>query len=193
MFLKLPNNHSFECVQRLRQVGLVEPPRFDAYGIEAELKSSHTFFHPQRHIPPTNASLDMNISPVEGYTFSATLSMQNVQYLIQCAGLNKYVCKYVGKIDEQNYVVVFANNKKNGRLMTQSTFLHNTKIASSKHNEQKAKESKGEDKHPQGRAISLMEMVHIMLEYKEVHTDMLFKNIPSVALELRPGVERYKE
>ena len=44
MFLKLPNNHSFECVQRHRQVGLVEPPRFDAYGIEAELKSSHTFF-----------------------------------------------------------------------------------------------------------------------------------------------------
>ena len=62
-----------------------------------------SFLHPRRHIPPTNPNNDINMSPVEGYTFSNFRSMQNIQYLTQTGGVNKYVCKYIGKIDEQNY------------------------------------------------------------------------------------------
>ena len=72
------------------------------------------------------STFDTNMSPVEGKTFSACLSMQNIQTLTDCGGVNKYVCKYVGKIDEQNYVVVYVDGK--GQLVTKGQFLHNTKI-----------------------------------------------------------------
>ena len=72
------------------------------------------------------STFDTNMSPVEGKTFSACLSMQNIQTLTDCGGVNKYVCKYVGKIDEQNYAVVYVDGK--GQLVTKGQFLHNTKI-----------------------------------------------------------------
>lgn len=44
-------------------------------------------------------------------------------------------------------------------------------------------------KHTKGRAISLMEMIQVMLNYPQVHTDMVFENIPTVPLEQRSGIE----
>ena len=54
--------------------------------------------------------------------------MQNAQMVNDCEGLNKYVCKYIGKIDEQNYVVVSIDVKNNGSLVTKTTFLHHKKF-----------------------------------------------------------------
>lgn len=116
--------------------------------------------------------------------------MQNAQVLTQTNGCNKYVCKYVAKVDEQNRVIVSTARNKNGALVTESTFLHNTKITSSKINKDKALQNKRYNKHPKGRKISLMEMLQILLKYKEVHTNMNFENIPTMPLELRAGIER---
>ena len=69
--------------------------------------------------------------------------MQNIQYLTQTGGVNKYVYKYIGKIDEQNYIVVQAKNRGksfcsgSSSLYKKSSFLHNTKITSSKMGEDK--------------------------------------------------------
>jgi hypothetical protein len=76
---------------------------------------------------------------------------------------HKYVCKYIGKIDEQNYIVVSVDGSKSGSLVTKSSFLHNTKVTSTKINEDKERETKRENKRVQGRAISQMEMLHMML------------------------------
>ena len=54
-------------------------------------------------------------------------------------GCNKYTIKYIGEMDEQNYVTVHTDSHKNGQLMAKSTFLHNTKL-SSKYNEEKLQE-----------------------------------------------------
>ena len=35
-----------------------------------------------------------------------------------------------------------------------------------------------------------MEMYQMMLQYKEVYTNMIFENIPTMPLELRAGIER---
>ena len=35
-----------------------------------------------------------------------------------------------------------------------------------------------------------MEMYQMMLQYKEVYTNMVFENIPTMPLELRAGIER---
>ena len=39
--------------------------------------------------------------------FSATKSMQNAQVLTKTNGWNKYVCKYIGNIDENNCYIIF--------------------------------------------------------------------------------------
>ena len=81
-----------------------------------------SYFHPRRHIPAVNWTHDLNISPVEGYTFSYCQSMQNIQMITDTGGCNKYCIKYVGKIDEQNYVVVYSDGSRNGSLITKRIF-----------------------------------------------------------------------
>ena len=43
-------------------------------------------------------------------------------------------------MDENNRIVVSTNAHRNGKLITESTFLHNTKIATSAFNEKTAME-----------------------------------------------------
>ena len=61
-----------------------------------------------------------------------------------------------------------------------------------KYNEMKMHDAKREREresgHSQGRAISLMEMVHSMLLYSEVFTDLSFINIATAPLETHPGI-----
>ena len=185
----LPNDYSDECRECLAKIGLAEQQTLLPDGTLSSLMSHLPFFHPKRHIPPTNPTGDINMSPVEWYTFSVCRSMQNCQILTECGGVNKYVCKYIAKIDEQNYVVVSCDHSKNGALISETAFLHNTKITSSKMNEDKQRETKRDHNHVQGRIISLMEMLHSMLRYPEVYTDLCFISITTTPLELRPGIE----
>ena len=155
---------------------------------ENEIKYHHDFFTPKRHIPPTMSTFDLNMSPVEGRTFSACQSMQNIQMLTDCGGVNKYVCKYIGKIDEQNYVVIYVDGK--GQLVSKGTFLHNTKITTSKKNEDEARAKDRSYNHPQGRAISHNEMVHLLLRYPETITNLSFVHVSTLPLEFRAGSEK---
>ena len=110
--------------------------------------------------------------------------MQNVQRLTGNGGCSKYVCKYIAKIDEQNYVVVKVDGQ--GQLVTQANFLHNTKVLSSKIGEDR--ERKKNEHKPQGRCISHMEMLHMMLKYPEVVTNLDFVKVTTMPLELRSGI-----
>ena len=130
MFMPLPNDYSIPCLKILQDIGLASELIIDNDGNVIKFLSPLPFFHPVRHVPPTNPTNDMNISPVEGYIFANTKSMQNIQRLTRNGGCSKYVCKYIAKIDEQNYVVVKVDGQ--GQLVTQANFLHNTKVLSSK-------------------------------------------------------------
>ena len=55
----------------------------------------------------------------------------------ECGGVNKYTCKYIGTFDEQSFVVISIDAHKNGSLVIKGTFLHNTKVTTSKINENK--------------------------------------------------------
>ena len=185
-YMHLPSNWSDDCVDRLIKIGLAEIIHQSEY--DKDVKYNDDFFSPKRHIPPTMNTFDLNMSPVEGKTFSACLSMQNIQTLTDCGGVNKYVCKYIGKIDEQNYVVVYVDSK--GQLATKGQFLHNTKIATSKKNEDDARAKSRDSTHPQGRAISLNEMVHLLLKYPEIITNLVFIFISTLPLEFRAGTAK---
>ena len=189
-FMPLPNDLPRECLDRLVRIGLASLPTEITDEAETLLKPSfkHGFFKPSRHIPPIDHNSGSNMSPVEPHLFLLCRSMQNVQLIRGCGGYNKYICKYIAKIDEQNYVVVSVHQNANGKLVTKSSFLHNTKISRSAHNENELCKVSREYSRPQGRAISLMEMLHVMLKYPEVITDLRFIAIPTVPLELRSCV-----
>ena len=188
-YISIETVQSKECIDQLVKIGMAKPIVLNKFGVPSTFESTHSYFHPKRHIPPTNPNEEYNISPVEGYTFSICKSMQNIQSLTHTNGLNRYVCKYVGKIDDQNQIIVRAHPYDNGTLISNYTFLHNTKIVSSAINEDKALNKKRTKHHPKGRSISIMEMLQIMMSYPQVKTDMVFEVIATVPLEQRRGVE----
>ena len=189
-FIPLTNDYSLPTLKRLEHVGIIEPLEYDPILDHMKpFKSRLPYFHPSRHVPAVNWNDCFNVSPVEGYTFMICQSMQNIQRITNTGGCNKYCVKYVGKIDEQNSVVVCADGHRNGVLVSKSTFLHNTKLSASKRNEAKAMNSKRESFHARGRAIAETEMLHTMLMYSEVSTDMVFVDISTMPLELRPSVK----
>jgi len=71
-------------------------------------------------------------------------------------------------------------------LVTKAHFLHNTRVSSSKKQEDidRAKD----DGKMQGRCISHMEMLHVMLKYLEVYTNLDFICIATMPLELQAGI-----
>lgn len=184
----LPSNFTPPCIQKLLEIGIIKPFCVSSNGFVPKFKSDHPFLNPVCHIPPTNPSDDMNISPVEGVLFATCLSMQNVQRLTECGSVNTYVCKYIGKIDNGNYVVAFTDSNKHGGLVSRATFLHNTKISSLKINEEKNRESQRGSSHMSGQAISEMEMLHHILKYLEVVTDLVLMKVNTVVQDLRSNV-----
>jgi len=74
----LPLNRKFlpETVNRLIKIGMMEEITVNEFGWESEIKSSHPYFHPTRHIPWINANGNRNISPVETKTFCVCKTQQ---------------------------------------------------------------------------------------------------------------------
>ena len=68
--------------------------------------------------------------------------------------------------------------------------MNNQKNIILKENEEKEISNNRYANHPRGRAISLMEMYHIMLKYPEVYTNILFQNVSTLSLELCDGIKR---
>ena len=82
-----------------------------------------------------------------------------------------YVCKYIGKIDEQNFVVTKVNGDS-VKLVDRYVYLQNIKVTISKIIEDKAHEKDRDIKKPQGLAISQNIMIHGILGYAEVNTNI---------------------
>jgi hypothetical protein len=74
----------------------------------------------------------------------------------------------------------------------EKVFLHNTRISSSAVNEGKAFNRRRDSGHPRGRAISMFEMIQLILGYPQVHTDSEFVPVSTLPLGERRGVERTK-
>ena len=192
-YQELPQRLTDDTIEVLRRVGLAEEKVVNEFGHESKFKSCHSYFHPKRHIPPTNPTKDLNMSPIETITFSQCKSMQNIQVLTKTNGCNKYCCKYVSLLKRENYVTTKSDPIEKNKITTESHHLHAPKVTSSGMAEEKEMKKKSGNK-PLGRNISLNEMYHVMLGYAEVHTDMEFISVQTCPLELRAAVERtYKK
>jgi hypothetical protein len=71
--------------------------------------------------------------------------------------------------------------------------LHNTKITGSAINEEKKMETKRNKNHPTGRAISLMEMLCVLLGFDQVFTDIKFVHVSTLPKEERPAMEQHNK
>ena len=69
---------------------------------------------------------------------------------------------------------------------------YNTKISTSKKNENEARKKRRDRNHPHGRAISQNEMVHLLLKYPEIITNLSFIHISTLPLEFSAGTEKNK-
>ena len=112
-FMPIQNDYSVTCLKIRQHIGLTKKLHIDADGNVLEFKISIPLFHPYRHVPPTNPTNDINISPDEGYNFDVFKSMQNVQVITLTYGCSKYECKYIAKIDKQNYIFVLVDGSGN--------------------------------------------------------------------------------
>ena len=159
--IDLPNNLSKPCIKLLEKSGLVTIIRNKCYEI-ASFKIILDCFHPKKRILPWKYG-DDNISPCETRTFTECRSIQNIQCLSGSGGSCKYICKYVGKIEKNNYWKV--STSADGSFIGRAIFLQNAKHFTSNKSQQSELDNKCNRKHPQGTVISFNEVWHQILKY----------------------------
>ena len=176
--------HSKPACDIMERIGLCEP-MMSTNGV---FKGKESFLIPKRILPPARRD-EGNISPVIGRLFVATRSSMNVQ-ICTSHGTSRYIVKYLIKIDENNYIAFSVNQRDPTDIKSEKVFLHNTKVATSKINEDKRlRESRHWNK-PKGRAISSPEQIQILLGYPQVYSTAEFIRVPTVPLGERSGCER---
>ena len=98
-YIDLPNTMSIESLRQLEKVGIIEPLDFnEQIDYMKPFKIRVSQFHRKRHIPAINWTHDINISPVEGYTFAHCQSTQNIQMVTNSGVYNNYTIKYIKKL-----------------------------------------------------------------------------------------------
>ena len=101
-YVPIPHKYQKKFLEVLQEVGIYTTMGDDFMNGTF----NHPYFSPKRHIAPCNYNAKSNMSPLIVDFFIALKSMQNAQALDHTNGLSKYVCKYISKFDEGNYVVL---------------------------------------------------------------------------------------
>ena len=71
-FIKFPMNLTYECKYILVDIQLKEESNLNTFRFEGEHIFNNNLFNPNRHVPITNPTHDLNIYPVIGEIFAAT-------------------------------------------------------------------------------------------------------------------------
>ncbi len=177
-YIPLPVNLSEGCKSSLVACGLCTVDE------DGKPEYHHPYFKPHRHMAPCNRNARCNMSPTPTELFLLLRSMVNAQWMGHSNGIAKYLLKYVGKFDQGNRATASAN-PHTGAIRVGQEFLHNTKIASSRINEDKAFERRRNKHHPIGRDYPILELYHLMLGLPEVTTNLRFINICTLPFEVR--------
>ena len=138
MLIDLPNNFSKPCIERLEKSVLATLIR-NKCSENISFKIKLNFFHLKTHIPPHKYGND-KISPCETRTLTLCRSMHNIQCLSGSGGSCKYCCKYIGKIEKNNYCTV--STSADGSLIQRAIFLRNTNCVTSDKFQQAEQEKK---------------------------------------------------
>ncbi len=189
-----PNYHQFKefevqysqnCIEILMELGLME------YNDIKQTYIMHDKLKAIKHFPPAIGG-EGNISACNGKLFAACLSNNNLKYVTSYLA-SRYLAKYVASVDENNRVYLCSNENNPYEIKGKMEFLYNTKISGSAINEKIKKKNFKYRNKPQGRAISLMEVVATLLGYPQVNTNIKFIHIPTTPLAERAAVTKYSD
>ena len=145
---------------------------FNDNGNENILKYSLDIYNPRLLITGV-APGEAPISPYESETFCVCQSQYNCWLLTDAGGFYKCCCNLPKLI--KKYINISMDIENKGSHATNSTYLHNTEITSSDIQQEAYKKAQRcNAKHPDGKCASLTDMLHVMLRYPEVYTDLRF-------------------
>ena len=173
--------HTPEATQVLLQLGLfeVDPVSMSAIPIHQKLKATI-------HYPPSRKHEGL-ISACSGKLFGCTRSNQNLKHAPGYFS-SRYLTNYLGLIDLHNRVYIGARAKEEYKYRMDMQLLGNTKVTGSAIAENKKHNQRRDKGHPCGRAISLMELISIILEYPQIYSTISFIHVPTVPLVERSGM-----
>jgi len=152
-------------------------------------KEACRLFGATRHFPPAVES-EGCVSACNGLLFAITKSSQNVQFVANTYLLNRYLTKYMSQIDEHNRVIAKASPSEGNAIHIEAEYLHNTKLGTSKHHNQRRWEKSRDFLKPSGRAISQMEMLWFLHGYGQVVSTFKYSKVPTCPLENRCGIAK---
>jgi hypothetical protein len=93
--------------------------------------------------------------------------------------------KYITERDQNNQVTVAPSVHNSANIQVDTKFLHNTKIACSRINEDKAHQKSNRKNQPCRRAVSAPEMQQKLLGQNKVMTTLTFVHINTMPFEQR--------
>jgi hypothetical protein len=183
--IEVPIEHSDLAGELLQHLGLMEWNEAREMYVPKQDVEATKILTAFKHIPPA-LPCEGKFSPASGFLFAATRSNHNLQFVTGYLA-SRYLAKYVAMVDEHNRIYINTSPSSPNKLTVDSELLYNTKITGSAIQGNKKSALQRNWKHPKGRAISLMEMLTVILGYDIVHTNIPFKHVPTVSLEERSG------
>ena len=128
MFMDILLTFTQKCWERLHKLGLSNSV-FNDNGNESIFKSSLDILNPKCWIPAVVPGKS-TIYTCKNETFRVCQPQQNFQLLTEARGCCKHFCKYISKIDKQNYINILMNNEKKVLYASSSTYIRNKKRTS---------------------------------------------------------------
>ena len=177
-YIPMKVNLSPKCIEILHEIGLCHTDE------NGQVMYDHQYFRPTTHMAPCTKNATCNMSPIISEIFLFFCSMCNVQSVGHANGIIKYILKYVGKFDLANRAIA-STDSKTGNTKVGTEFVHNTKISSSKHLEEKSFNKRRESSHPCCRDMPMLELLQLLLGIPEVITNLKFVEISTLPFEVR--------
>lgn len=178
--------HTVPAVQLLAELGLCEMPSVDN---PCSFVARVPVLEASKHFPPTLRG-EGKFSAANGTLFLICRGNTNIQ-VCRTFATSRYLCKYIGKIDENNTVWLAVDGGDERAVTLEKIFLHNTKIEGSARAEAKLQENRRDMRgKPRGRSMSRMEIVQRSLGIPSTITNQDYENVATCPMEERRGIER---
>ena len=110
--------------------------------------------------------------------------MQHSQALDHTNRLSKHACKHIGKFDEGNCTILYQNIHSSDWVI-EKVHLHNTKIVTSKTNEDEAYSKSRTKNYHKGCDACHFEIRKIIFEHPKVFTKFQFIDLSTITFEFR--------
>ena len=187
---EVPITYEEDALLTMSELGLIEK-RFQAGGDKLAfipVEQYATMLESKRHLPPCEDQ--GKISPINPVLFAMLRSSINLQ-LTTSYSLSRYLAKYVASVDEACRVDFKTVNGKSNQVEISPSHGYNTKITSNKIQKKKGScKQNNDDNSPQGRAVSVAEMMSHFLGHTQIHTDLKYIHIQTNPMEGRPVIRK---